>query len=55
MSQSTQLIGIAYTYNNYARDGFAHTCLRFGNLVSLESKGPACAQRVRWNKPSPYK
>lgn len=30
----------AYTYNNYARDGFASARLRFGNLVSLETKGP---------------
>lgn len=30
----------AYTYNNYARDGFARARLRFGNLISLESKGP---------------
>ena len=30
----------AYTYNNYARDGFARTRLRFGNLISLEPKGP---------------
>lgn len=30
----------AYTYNNYARDGFAPHRLRFGNLVSLEPKGP---------------
>ncbi|HWX18333.1 MAG TPA: ABC transporter substrate-binding protein [Candidatus Binatia bacterium] len=26
----------AYTYNNYARDGFARHRLRFGNLISLE-------------------
>jgi len=30
----------AYTYNNYARDGFARTRLHFGNLISLEAKGP---------------
>ena len=30
----------AYTYNNYARDGFGRTRLRFGNLVSLASGGP---------------
>jgi multiple sugar transport system substrate-binding protein len=30
----------AYTYNNYARGGFARRRLRFGNLVSLEPKGP---------------
>jgi multiple sugar transport system substrate-binding protein len=30
----------AYTYNNYARDGFARARLRFGNLISLEPKGP---------------
>ena len=30
----------AYTYNNYARDGFARARLRFGNLISLESKKP---------------
>ena len=30
----------AYTYNNYARDGFARARLRFGNLISLEAKGP---------------
>jgi multiple sugar transport system substrate-binding protein len=30
----------AYTYNNYARAGFARTRLRFGNLISLEPKGP---------------
>ena len=30
----------AYTYNNYARDGFAHARLRFGNLISLEPNGP---------------
>jgi multiple sugar transport system substrate-binding protein len=30
----------AYTYNNYARAGFAHTRLQFGNLISLESNGP---------------
>lgn len=30
----------AYTYNNYARQGFARTRLRFGNSLSLESKGP---------------
>ena len=30
----------AYTYNNYARDGFARTRLRFGNLISLEPNGP---------------
>jgi multiple sugar transport system substrate-binding protein len=30
----------AYTYNNYARDGFARARLRFGDLISLEPKGP---------------
>jgi multiple sugar transport system substrate-binding protein len=30
----------AYTYNNYARDGFARTHLRFGELISLEPNGP---------------
>ena len=30
----------AYTYNNYAREGFARTRLRLGNLVSLQSGGP---------------
>jgi multiple sugar transport system substrate-binding protein len=30
----------AYTYNNYARDGFAPRRLSFGNLVSLEPKSP---------------
>lgn len=30
----------AYTYNNYARPGFARTRLRFGNLVSLQPNGP---------------
>lgn len=30
----------AYTYNNYARPGFARARLRFGNLISLESNGP---------------
>jgi multiple sugar transport system substrate-binding protein len=30
----------AYTYNNYARDGFARARLRFGSLISLEPKGP---------------
>lgn len=30
----------AYTYNNYARDGFARAHLRFGNLISLEPNGP---------------
>jgi len=30
----------AYTYNNYARDGFAPRRLRFGELVSLEPNGP---------------
>jgi multiple sugar transport system substrate-binding protein len=30
----------AYTYNNYARDGFAARRLRFGNLISLEPNGP---------------
>jgi len=28
-----------YTYNNYARDGFARHRLRFGNLISLEPNG----------------
>ncbi|HEV2327847.1 MAG TPA: ABC transporter substrate-binding protein [Verrucomicrobiae bacterium] len=30
----------AYTYNNYARPGFARARLRFGNLISLEPNGP---------------
>ena len=30
----------AYTYNNYARPGFAAKQLRFGNLISLVSGGP---------------
>lgn len=30
----------AYTYNNYARPGFAPKALRFGNLVSLKPGGP---------------
>jgi multiple sugar transport system substrate-binding protein len=30
----------AYTYNNYARPGFAAKQLRFGNLISLKSSGP---------------
>jgi len=30
----------AYTYNNYARAGFARTRLQFGNLISLEPNGP---------------
>ena len=30
----------AYTYNNYARPGFAPNPLRFGNLISLEAGGP---------------
>jgi len=30
----------AYTYNNYARSGFAPHGLRFGSLLSLEPKGP---------------
>jgi multiple sugar transport system substrate-binding protein len=30
----------AYTYNNYARPGFAPKPLRFGNLLSLELGGP---------------
>lgn len=30
----------AYTYNNYAREGFARARLRFGNLISLEPNGP---------------
>jgi multiple sugar transport system substrate-binding protein len=30
----------AYTYNNYARPGFAAHPLRFGNLISLEPTGP---------------
>jgi len=30
----------AYTYNNYARAGFAPHRLCFGNLLSLEPKGP---------------
>jgi len=29
-----------YSYNNYARAGFARTRLQFGNLLSLESNGP---------------
>jgi len=30
----------AYTYNNYARNGFARNRLRFGDLISLESNAP---------------
>jgi multiple sugar transport system substrate-binding protein len=30
----------AYTYNNYARPGFAEKQLQFGNLISLEPGGP---------------
>src|SRR5262249_35198342 len=30
----------AYTYNNYARNGFARAHLRFGNLISLEPNAP---------------
>ena len=30
----------AYTYNNYARPGFATKPLRFGNLISLATNGP---------------
>jgi multiple sugar transport system substrate-binding protein len=30
----------AYTYNNYAREGFARNRLHFGNLISLEPNGP---------------
>ena len=30
----------AYTYNNYARPGFAENQLRFGNLISIEPGGP---------------
>lgn len=30
----------AYTYNNYARPGFAPKPLRFGNQISLETGGP---------------
>jgi multiple sugar transport system substrate-binding protein len=30
----------AYTYNNYARPGFAAKQLQFGNLISLKSGGP---------------
>jgi multiple sugar transport system substrate-binding protein len=30
----------AYTYNNYARDGFAPKRLRFGSLISLVPNGP---------------
>ncbi|MCX6846121.1 MAG: ABC transporter substrate-binding protein [Verrucomicrobia bacterium] len=29
-----------YTYNNYAREGFASKRLRFGNLLSLQPGGP---------------
>jgi multiple sugar transport system substrate-binding protein len=29
-----------YTYNNYARPGFARARLHFGNLISLEPNGP---------------
>jgi multiple sugar transport system substrate-binding protein len=29
----------AYTYNNYARTGFARNCLRFGKLISLKPGG----------------
>ncbi len=30
----------AYTYNNYARPGFAEKQLHFGNLISIEPGGP---------------
>jgi multiple sugar transport system substrate-binding protein len=30
----------SYTYNNYARDGFAPRRLRFGSLISLDANGP---------------
>ena len=30
----------AYTYNNYARPGFARRALCFGHLLSLDAKGP---------------
>lgn len=30
----------AYTYNNYARPGFARRPLRFGDLISLKAGGP---------------
>jgi multiple sugar transport system substrate-binding protein len=30
----------AYSYNNYAREGFARTRLHFGNLISLGGKSP---------------
>lgn len=30
----------AYTYNNYARDGFARVRLRFGDLISIEPRAP---------------
>jgi multiple sugar transport system substrate-binding protein len=30
----------AYTYSNYARAGFARRALCFGNLLSIEAKGP---------------
>ncbi len=30
----------AYTYNNYARPGFARRALRFGDLLSLDGKSP---------------
>jgi multiple sugar transport system substrate-binding protein len=30
----------AYTYNNYARPGFARRALCFGNLLSLDAKSP---------------
>jgi multiple sugar transport system substrate-binding protein len=34
------LNAFAYTYNNYARPGFARRALSYGNLLSLEAKGP---------------
>lgn len=30
----------SYTYNNYARDGFARARLQFGDLISLKPKAP---------------
>lgn len=30
----------AYTYNNYAREGFARARLQFGNLISFQAKSP---------------
>ena len=40
----------AYTYNNYAREGFARARLRFGNLISLQAKSPRLRSVPRWNR-----